>query len=373
MSLSDPESFDDFTGAPRGATVPNTWSLADLGWSERRAAEAAAARPGDPPGRVVRADRGQCLVAIEGQVLPIPTVSAPGAPAVGDWVTVERQVDAPRISAILRRDTRFTRATALSADSSSTVEEQVLAANVDLALVIEPATDPNPRRLERELLIADGARRSMVVVTKVDLIADLAVVWTALDPVVGDRRLIPVSGVTGEGLERLRVEFEPGTTLACFGASGVGKSTLINALLGYERMATGAIREDDGRGRHTTTTRELFPLGDGVTVIDMPGIRALSTVASAETVAGVFEEILRLADACRFADCAHASEPGCAVLEAVASGELAEARLAAYRKLLREAARQRRREDPLEAQAEVRRRRSFGRERRRRGDPKHGR
>ena len=342
------------------------WSLAELGWSAARAAEAAAADPGGVPGRVVRADRGRSLVAIDGYVLLVDTASAPAQPAVGDWVTLDPAVAIGRISSILRRETRFSRATALTADSATDVAEQVLAANVDLALVIEPAIDPHPRRLERELLIADGATRSVVVVTKLDLIADVGAIWNALEPVSGRRPLIVVSAVSGEGLERLRAEFEAGMTLACFGASGVGKSTLINALLGEARMATQAIREDDGRGQHTTVTRELFPLGDGVTVIDMPGIRALSTVASAEAVDDVFAEIARLAASCRFSDCAHASEPDCAVLDALEAGELPTARVEAYRKLQREAARQRRLADPLEQQARVRRQKVIGRRRRRR-------
>jgi ribosome biogenesis GTPase len=220
-------------------------------------------------------------------------------------------------------------------------------------------------------LIADGATRAAVVVTKLDLVADIGAIWNRLEPVSGPRPLIAVSAVTGEGLDRLRAEFEAGSTLACFGASGVGKSTLINALLGETRMATGAIREDDGRGRHTTVTRELFPLGNGVTVIDMPGIRALSTVASAEAVDDIFEDVARLASGCRFADCAHEAEPDCAVLAAIDAGEMLEGRITAYRKLLREAARQRRRTDPLERDAEVRKQKAFGRRRNRTRDPKH--
>lgn len=347
------------------------WSLADLGWSSARAEEAASVDPAGVPGRVIRADRGQSQIAIDGYVLSVETSSAPAQPAVGDWVTLDPGVGSGRISSILRRATRFSRATALSSDSTGSVEEQVLAANVDLALVVEPAIDLNPRRLERELLIADGATRAVVVVTKLDLVTDIAAIWNSLEPVSAHRPLIPVSALTGEGLDRLRAHFEAGTTLACFGASGVGKSTLINALLGEERMATGAIREDDGRGRHTTVTRELFPLGNGVTVIDMPGIRALSTVTSAEAVDDVFEDVARLSAGCRFADCAHQAEPDCAVLAAVEAGELAEGRLNAYRKLLREAARQRRRTDPLEREAEVRKQKAFGRRRRRNRDPKH--
>lgn len=362
--------MSDFSSGPTTGSEDG-WSLADLGWSAARAAEATSTDPEGVPGRVIRADRGRSQVAIDGYVVSIETSSAPAQPAVGDWVMLDPSVSSGRITSILRRDTEFSRATALSSDSASSVEEQVLAANVDLALVVEPAIDPNPRRLERELLIADGATRTAVVVTKLDLVTDIAAIWNSLEPISGPRPLIPVSGVTGEGLDRLRAEFEAGTTLACFGASGVGKSTLINALLGDERMATGAIRADDGRGRHTTVTRELFPLGDGVTVIDMPGIRALSTVASVEAVDDIFEDVARLATECRFGDCAHDTEPDCAVRAALDAGELAEGRLAAYRKLLREAARQRRRTDPLEREAEIRRQKEFGRRRRRTRDPKH--
>lgn len=349
----------------------DSWSLADLGWSTTRAAEAASVDPEGIPGRVIRSDRGRSLVAIEHHVLSVAADAAPAAPAVGDWVTLDPHASEGRITAILRRETRFSRATALSADSNGSVEEQLLATNVDLALVIEPAIDPNPRRLERELLIADGATRSAVVVTKLDLVTDIAAIWNSLEPVAGDRSLIPVSAMTGEGLDRLRAEFTEGATLACFGASGVGKSTLINALLGEQRMATAPIRADDGRGRHTTVTRELFPLGNGVTVIDMPGIRALSTVASADAVNEVFADVAQLAAGCRFVDCAHDAEPDCAVRAAVAAGELSEARLGSYRKLLSEAARQQRRADPLEQRAEPRQQRASGRRRRRTRDSKH--
>lgn len=361
--------MSDFRSGPEAGSKSG-WLLADLGWSATRAEEAASVDPGGVPGRVIRADRGRSQIAIDGHVLSVETGSAPRQPAVGDWVLLDPRVAEGRISSILSRATRFSRATALSSDSSDSVEEQILAANVDLALVVEPAIDPNPRRLERELLIADGATRAVVVVTKLDLVSDVAAIWNSLEPISAHRPLIPVSALTGEGLDRLRAQFEAGTTLACFGASGVGKSTLINALLGEERMATAAIREDDGRGRHTTVTRELFPLGNGVTVIDMPGIRALSTVASLEAVHDVFEDVARLVSGCRFGDCAHEAEPDCAVLAAVEAGELAEGRLTAYRKLLREAARQRRRTDPLEQDAETRKWKSSGRERRRNRGPK---
>jgi len=349
----------------------DSWSLADLGWSAIRATEAASVDPEGVPGRVIRADRGRSLIAIDEHIVSVETAAAPVQPAVGDWVTLDPTSSRGRISSILRRHTQFSRATALSADNSSSIAEQLLATNVDLALVIEPAIDPNPRRLERELLIADGATRTAVVVTKLDLVTDVGTIWNRLEPVTARRPLIAVSGVTGEGLEQLRAQFETGMTLACFGASGVGKSTLINALLGEQRMATGPIREDDGRGRHTTVTRELFPLGNGVTVIDMPGIRALSTVASADAVDDIFEDVARLAATCRFTDCQHESQPGCAVRDALDAGELTTGRIAAYRKLLREAARQRRRTDPREREVEIRKQKAFGRRRNRTRDPKH--
>jgi CheY-like chemotaxis protein len=177
-------------------------------------------------------------VAIEHHVLSVATNAAPAAPAVGDWVTLDPHASEGHITAILSR------AIALSADSAGSIEEQLLATNVDLALVIDRAIDPNPRRVERELLSADGATRSAVVFTKPDLVSDVAAIWNSLEPVAGGRALIPVSGVTGEGLDRLRAEFTEGVTLACFGASGVGKSTLINALLGEQRMAKVLIVDD---------------------------------------------------------------------------------------------------------------------------------
>jgi len=350
---------------PDPGTATGHWPLTALGWSDARAAEAATLAPDDTPGRVVRTDRGRCLVAVDRDLLAVPTVTAPHSPAVGDWVTVHRRADELRISAILERRSTFARGTAEAGDEHRAFEAQILAANVDLALVIQAAGQLNPRRLERELLIVGSADRSAVVVTKLDLITDVSSIWAAFDEVIGDRPLLPVSSTTGEGLDQLRRQLTPGTALACFGASGVGKSTLINALLGADQLATGEIRANDGRGRHTTTARELFPLGNGVTVIDMPGVRSLTTAAASEDVDDLFEDVARFAVDCRFADCGHASEPGCAVRSAVEDGQLSEGRLVSYGKLQREAARQRRLGDPLEAQAEQRQRRVDGKRHRR--------
>jgi ribosome biogenesis GTPase / thiamine phosphate phosphatase len=345
--------------APDEDAVAGPWPLADLGWTDARAAEAATLAPEDTPGRVIRTDRGRCLVAIELALLTVPVHSAPYAPAVGDWVTVDHRSSEPRITAILERTTTFARgAAAERGHDGSLVDHQILATNVDLALVVQAAGQLNPRRLERELLIASGAARSAVVVTKVDLVTDLASMLATFGPVIGDRPLIPVSSTTGVGFDQLYLQLTPGTTLACFGASGVGKSTLINALLRSDHLATGTTRASDGRGRHTTTTRELFPLGDGVTVIDMPGVRTLTATATVEDVDALFEDVTQNLDRCRFADCQHDSEPDCAIRAAIRDGQLSEDRFVAYGELLREATDRRRLSDTLEGRSTGNRRRN---------------
>ena len=221
---------DNETPAPAPGAAAGPWPLAALGWSDERAIEAAALAPDDTPGRVVRTDRGRCLVAVDRELLAVPTATAPHAPAVGDWVTVRKRADELRISAILERHSTFARGTAEAGNEHRAFDSQTLAANVDLALVMPAAGQLNPRRLERELLIVgSAARTAVVVVTKLDLVADVSSIWSAFDEVIGDRPLLPVSSTTGEGLDQLRRELVPRTTLACFGASGVGKSTLINA------------------------------------------------------------------------------------------------------------------------------------------------
>ena len=345
MSLAESSTPDE-------QVVAGPWPLADLGWNGIRAAEAATLAPEDSPGRVVRTDRGRCLVAIELDLLTVPVRTAPYAPAVGDWVTVDHCSSEPRITAILTRKTTFARGIATERGrDGSLVDRQILATNVDLALVVQAADQLNARRLERELLIASSATRSAVVVTKTDLVTELASISAMFRPVIGNRPLIAVSSMTGAGFDQLHLQLTSGNTLACFGASGVGKSTLINSLLRSDYLATGTTRASDGRGRHTTTTRELFPLGDGVTVIDMPGVRTLTATATTEEVDALFEDVTQNLDSCRFADCQHDSEPGCAIRAAIENGQLSEDRFVAYEELFREATDRRRVNDTLETRS----------------------
>nr|WP_225224398.1 ribosome small subunit-dependent GTPase A [Cellulomonas sp. JH27-2] len=269
-------------------------------------------------------------------------------PTVGDWVEVDDgQVRAirPRTSALVRDS------------AGETSREQVLAANVDVVLVVEHLDpDPDLGRVERMLTLAwrSGAR-PVVVLTKADLVPDpegtardVAQAAIAVD-------VHAVSATTGGGLEPLRALLTPGTTLVVVGPSGAGKSTLVNALAGAEVMSTGERREVDGRGRHTTTHRELVAMPGGAVLIDTPGIRGVGVVADEEALDATFADVAELVGRCRFADCHHTGEPGCAVADALADGRLTQRRYDSYLKLAREAAYQARRSDAhLRAQEKAR-------------------
>jgi len=254
------------------------------------------------------------------------------------------------IHAILPRRSKFSRKVA-----GIKTEEQVVAANVDtLFLVSGLDGDFNPRRIERYLTAAwDSGARPVVILNKLDRCADPDRCLLEAQAVAMGVPVHRVSALTGTGCEALREYLRPGETVSLLGSSGVGKSTLANALLGSERQRTRDVRDDDSRGRHTTTTRELLRLPGGAILIDTPGIRALEVTGAADGLADAFAEIAEAAEGCRFRDCRHEGEPGCAVDAAVADGRLAPERLAAYRKLEREAAYATRAVDPL-ARAEER-------------------
>jgi ribosome biogenesis GTPase len=232
-----------------------------------------------------------------------------------------------------------------SADTTSNA--QALAANVDLVVVVEHL-DPEPEigRIERLLVLAWGSgAQPLVLLTKADLVPDPDGMRAEVAAAAPGVEVVAVSATTGEGMDAVRSHLAPGRTLVLLGPSGAGKSTLANLLAGADVMPTGRTREVDGKGRHTTSHRELVVLpGTGV-VLDTPGLRAVGLVADQDAVATAFPEIEELAAACRFRDCAHLTEPGCAVLAAVDDGELDERRLASWRKLGREAAFQARRAD----------------------------
>ena len=221
-----------------------------------------------------------------------------------------------------------------------TTAVQVVAANVDVVLIVGGLDDDyNPRRLERALVLAwDGGARPAIVLNKADLLAPdlLAARVRATEDVAPGVPVLAMSAATGEGLDGLEAIVAPGQTAALIGSSGVGKSTLVNRLLGADRQRTAEVRAHDSRGRHTTTHRELLRLPGGALLVDTPGLRELQLWAAPDALEGAFADVDALAASCRFADCAHGEEPGCAVLAAAADGTLGPARLESYRKLQRE-------------------------------------
>ena len=255
-------------------------------------------------------------------------------PAVGDWVMARAEAGGPAtISALLPRASTFMRKVA-----GDTTQEQVVAANVEAVfLVCGLDGDFNPRRVERALTAAwESGAQPVVVLNKADLASDVAARVAETEAVAPGAPVVALSALEGNGLDALSPWLVPGHTIALIGSSGAGKSTLTNALLGEARQATGAVREEDSRGRHTTTHRELVPLPSGALLLDTPGMRELQLWGDDSGLEGAFPEVTELVARCRFSDCTHASEPGCAVLEALASGVLDAARFAAWLKLQRE-------------------------------------
>ncbi len=214
-------------------------------------------------------------------------------------------------------------------------QAQVLAANVDVAFLVSGLDhDLNLRRIERYLVLAtDGGVTPVVVLNKVDIALDLQRAVSEVHSVAAGARVVVTSAIDGSGLDELRVYLGSGQTACLLGSSGVGKSTLTNALLGQQRQVVKALREDDSRGRHTTTHRELFVLPGGGLLIDTPGLRTVGVLGEGDSVDATFDDIESLARACRFSDCRHDSEPGCAVRAALETGTLSTARLASHQKL----------------------------------------
>jgi ribosome biogenesis GTPase len=347
---------------PEGMGDTHVPDLTTLGWDDARAEQFRPhAAEGLVPGRVSVQHRGAYDVVTElGELrcdvrgrLYDESSSAADLPAVGDWVAASARPDerSGTIEALLPRRTRFSRKTAWQA-----AEEQVLAANVDVVFLVTSLNeDFDLRRLERYLTLArESGALPVVVLTKADLHADPGSALADAESVAMGVPVIAVSNVTGEGLDTVRSYLQPGVTAALLGSSGVGKSTLVNTLAGTELLATQTIR-DDGKGRHTTVRRELILLPSGALVIDTPGMRELQLWIADEGLEETFEDVTSLFERCRFSDCAHDREPGCAVKEAIADGSLDPERWTSYLKLEAELAHLERRLD-RRAAAEERRR-----------------
>ncbi len=270
-------------------------------------------------------------------------------PAVGDWVLARpvpgldgREGLSGMIATILPRRGIFARK-----EAGLRQEAQVLAANIDSALVVAAAGhDFNPRRIERYLTLAwEGETKPILVIAKIDLAENPDLLIAEAEALALGSPVVATSALSGFGIDKLEELLPPGSTSVLLGSSGAGKSSLLNCLAGKTIAATGAVREDDQRGRHTTTHRELFPLASGALVIDTPGMRELQLWAEEEAVDGTFPDIEELAASCRFRDCSHEEEPGCAIRKALEEGRLDPGRHASWRKLRREVAWLDRRED----------------------------
>ncbi len=311
--------------------------LVDLGWDDAWAAAlAASSHPALTPGRVSRIDRGLSTVLIPAGAVRVPAVTALPV-AVGDWVVLATEPARPGrwvLAGLLPRRSAFRRAHAGAA-----AREQVVAANIDTVFLVDAMDGQlSVRHLQRYVaLVWQSGAVPVVVVTKSDLASpdDVDRYVTTVNEVAAGVAVHVISAESGQGLDPLAPYLAPGRTVALLGLSGAGKSTLVNLLAGQPVLATGRVR-GDGKGRHTTTHRELVSIPGGGVVIDTPGMRALSVTTAVEGVAQVFSDVEDLERRCGFPDCSHTSEPGCAVAAAVVAGELSPVRLASWRQLRNE-------------------------------------
>ncbi len=337
-------------------------ALFRVGWTAALAESFAPfATQGFVPGRValehthiyrVITDAGEALARVSGR-LRHRAATRVDFPAVGDWVAVQPPAHSgdSRIVAVLPRRSRFSRRAA-----GDPTEEQVVAANIDTVFLVAGLDgDFNPRRIERYLLVAvESGASPVVVLNKADVVENADAMSEIVRTSVGDVPVHVVSCRIPGGVDVLRQYLGSGQTAALLGSSGVGKSTIVNRLVGHELLKTETVRESDSRGRHTSTARQMIVLPESGVLIDTPGMRELQLWDSGD-VGDAFGDIESLANSCRFRDCRHREEPGCAVVEAVASGILPAGRLDSYQKLQNEQAFHARQVDQR-AQIEERRR-----------------
>jgi ribosome biogenesis GTPase len=311
------------------------------------------------PGRVIAGharvlrvgtEEGETLAGVSGR-LRHEARGPLGLPTVGDWVALRPAPPGERavVEALLPRRTAFVR----RAPGDRSVA-QVLASNVDTVfLVMGLDGDFNPRRLERALVLAwESGAQPVVLLNKTDLCEDLALRRAEIEAVAPGTPVLPIAAKPGEGLEALMSWLTPGRTVALLGSSGVGKSTLVNRLLGREKQKTREVRAADQRGRHTTTHRELISLPGGALLLDTPGLREIQLWSDGAGLDAAFDDVRGRSAACRFRDCGHRAEPGCAVRAAVEAGEIAASRLESFHKLGAELRAAEIREDPLKRREE---------------------
>jgi len=338
-------------------------SLEDLGWSprfdaafaEHRAAGLVAARVSLEHTHIYRVltAEGERLARVSGRLRHDAQERA-DFPAVGDWVAIDPPqpgTDA-RIRAVLQRFSKFSRRAA-----GDPTEEQVLAANIDVAFLVSGLDlDFNPRRIERYLLTAwDSGATPIIVLNKADLVDDVPSFVEQVEPLAQGVPILAVSAKQPTSMASLRERLGRGKTAVLLGSSGVGKSSIANALVGEERLRTREVRMSDSRGRHTSTNRQMILVPDGGILIDTPGIRELQLWDTSESLESAFADVDALAESCRFRDCRHQGEPGCAVADAVSDGRLEAGRLESYRKLQLEQEFRSRQQD-VHAQLEQKRR-----------------
>ena len=273
------------------------------------------------------------LVELEEEPLRVRNIGADVA--VGDFVVVDADIE--RVQRVLPRRSAFVRRASFEGNRA---EAHTIAANIDVVMLVHSlASPPNQRRLERELVLGfDSGANPVVVLTKSDVVDDPAATVRSLEDVAPGVPVLVASGISGEGVDDLRGYADGNATIALLGASGVGKSTLINALIGRSRQRTADVREGDQRGRHTTTASELVRVPGAGWLIDTPGVRAVSLWSSGRGIEWAFSDVFDLMDHCRFRDCKHEDEPGCAVRAAIEAGALDPRRLASLKRLVAEEA-----------------------------------